>query len=289
MNTITLNLNRRLLKELMQDFYILTGIKIVIFDSDYQEILSYPESHCNFCALMHSMEATRRKCIKSNESSFQRCKKNSHLEIYHCHAGLVEATAPLIDNGAVIGYIMFGQVSDLESKDEVKDHLRSVLRDYALPAGEATDMLYEITRKTSRQILAAAKILEACTFYVLLKDMISLQRQNFMKNLNAFLMEHLSEDLSIERLMREFHVSRNKLYESTSTYLGTGIAEHIKSLRIKEAERLLIETDLKIIQISDMVGFADYNYFCRVFKAETGLPAKKYRKLHRNDSTQNTP
>lgn len=282
LNTITLNLNSQLLKELMQDFYILTGIKIVIFDSDYQEILSYPESHCNFCALMHSMEVTRRKCIKSNENSFQRCKKSTHLEIYHCHAGLVEATAPLIDNGAVIGYIMFGQISDLKSKDEVKDHLRSVLRDYALPDNEATDIVYQITRKDSHQILAAAKILEACTFYVLLKDIISLRRQNFMENLNTFLMAHLSEDLSIERLMQEFHVSRNKLYESTSTYLGIGIAEHIKSLRINEAKRLLKETDLKIMQISDMVGFTDYNYFCRVFKAETGLPAKQYRKLHRN-------
>lgn len=281
MDSITLILNNRLLKELMQDFYILTGIRIVIFDSEYQEILSYPDSHCNFCALMHGMEATREKCITSNESSFRRCKKTARLEIYHCHAGLVEATAPLVDDGTVIGYIMFGQVSDLESSQEVRDHLTTVLAKYKLPVPEASDKLYQITRKTSGQILAAAKILEACTFYVLLKDMISLRRQNFMKNFNTFLMEHLSEDLSIERLMGEFHVSRNKLYESTANYLGTGIAEHIKALRIKEAKRLLRETDLKVIQISDMVGFTDYNYFCRVFKAETGLPAKQYRKKHR--------
>ena len=95
-------------------------------------------------------------------------------------------------------------------------------------------------------------------------------------------MEHLSEDLSVARLMREFHVSRNKLYEYTEEYLGTGIAEHIKSLRIQEAKRLLKETDLKIMQISDKVGFTDYNYFCRVFKAKTGLPAKQYRKVHNN-------
>ncbi len=288
MNTITLDFNNQLLKELMEDFYILTGIKIVIFDSEYQEILAYPDSHCNFCALMHSMEGTREKCIKSNESSFQRCKKTARLEIYHCHAGLVEATAPLIDNGTIIGYIMFGQISDLEDEKEAEAHLQSVLAKYGLLIPETNDMLCQITRKSSQQISAAAKILEACTFYVLLKDIISLRKQNFMKNLNSFLMAHLSEDLSIERLMREFGVSRNKLYESTSNYLGTGIAEHIKALRIKEAKRLLKETDLKIMQISDMVGFADYNYFCRVFKAETGLPAKQYRKIHRNSSEKTT-
>ncbi len=284
MDTITLDFNNRLLKELMQDFYILTGIRIVIFDSEYQEILAYPDSHCHFCALMHSMEGTREKCIKSNESSFRRCKKTARLEIYHCHAGLVEATAPLIDNSTVIGYIMFGQISDLEDEAKTEAHLQSVLAKYGLPVSGADETLCQITRKNAQQILAAAKILEACTFYVLLKDMISLRRQNFMNNLNSFLLAHLSEDLSIERLMREFHVSRNKLYESTSNYLGTGIAEHIKALRIEEAKRLLKETDLKIMQISDRVGFADYNYFCRVFKATTGLPAKQYRKLHRGSS-----
>ena len=108
--------------------------------------------------------------------------------------------------------------------------------------------------------------------------MITLQRKNFITNLNTFLLEHLSEDLSIERLMSEFHVSRNKLYDSANEYLGMGIAEHIKNLRIKEARRLLRETDLAVQEIADRVGFNDYNYFCRIFKKETGMPAKQYRR-----------
>jgi AraC-like DNA-binding protein len=278
MNTFTLDFNYPLLRELMQDFYSLTGMKIVIFDSAYQELLSYPESHCSFCTLMHHDPSARCKCIQSNEDSFQKCKKTGQLVIYHCHAGLVEATAPLIDNGVVIGYIMFGQITDLDHAKDVETHLKSILKKYEIKAEDANGELYQITQKSPRQILAAAKILEACTFYVLLKDMISLRRQNFMQNLNAFLMEHLSEDLSVERLMREFHISRNKLYESTEKYLGMGIAEHIKMLRIQEAKRLLKESDLKISEISDRVGFTDYNYFCRVFKKEVGMPARLYRK-----------
>ena len=71
----------------------------------------------------------------------------------------------------------------------------------------------------------------------------------------------------------------NKLYDSANEYLGQGIAEHIKSLRIKEARRLLKETNLAVHEIADKVGFNDYNYFCRVFKKEVGMPAKQYRKL----------
>ena len=279
MQKIALNLNQPLLLELMQDFYILTGIRIVIFDSSYREILAWPTAHCPFCQLMHDHEITRTKCAESDAKSFQRCRQKSGLEIYHCHAGLVEASAPLIENDMIIGYIMFGQISDLSREEETIQMLRSVLNRYQMNnLCDSSDVIYQITHKTSQQIHAAAKILEACTSYVLLKDMITLQRKNFITNLNTFLLEHLSEDLSIERLMSEFHVSRNKLYDSANEYLGMGIAEHIKNLRIKEARRLLRETDLAVQEIADRVGFNDYNYFCRIFKKETGMPAKQYRR-----------
>jgi len=278
MNTPNLNLNIQKLLELMKDFHLLTGIRIVIFDNEYNEVLSYPEAHCDFCSIMHGNIETKKKCIESNERSFQKCRKTETLEIYHCHAGLVEATAPLIDNNVVIGYIMFGQIADYESKEEMIQKIRTVIEHYNLTVPLEGPDIYNITQKTSEQILAAAKILEACTFYVLLTDMVSLRRQNFMNNVNTFLMEHLSEDLSIERLMDEFQISRNKLYDSTSSYLGIGIAEHIRNLRINEAKRLLIETALPIHVISDKVGFNDYNYFCRIFKKMVGTPAKQYRK-----------
>ena len=276
MQTATLNLNKTSLLELMQDFYILTGIRIVIFDSAYREVLAWPADRCSFCRLMHDHEISEKQCAESDRNSFERCRKKAGLEIYHCHAGLVEATAPLIDNGIIIGYIMFGQISDLALETETTTMLKSVLERYQLD--HESDGLFQITHKSPEQIQAAAKILEACTFYVLLKDMITLQRKNFITNLNTFLMEHLSEDLSVERLMNEFQISRNKLYDSANEYLGQGIAEYIKSLRIKEARRLLKETDLAVHEIADKGGFNDYNYFCRIFKKEVGMPAKKYRK-----------
>lgn len=72
-------------------------------------------------------------------------------------------------------------------------------------------------------------------------------------------------------------VSRSSLYHSCEQYLGIGIAEYIRTLRLETARKLLKETDLTITQIADKVGFNDYNYFCRVFKKEPGYSAKKYR------------
>lgn len=279
MNSMTLNLNRESLLGLMKDFFLLTDFKIALFDTDGNEILSYPEEHCAFCTLIRSCHEGTRICNESNQKSFDRCKKTKQLEVFHCHAGLLEATAPLIHNGSVIGYIMFGQITDNNNATVVRNMLQEVLTRFGLDQQGHDASIYQITTKSKDQIFAAAKILEACTFYVLLKDMVSLQRENFIQNLNQFLLTHLAEDLSVARLMEEFHLSKNKLYDSCGRYLNVGIAEHIKALRIKEAQKKLKETDLSVREISDQVGFNDYNYFCRVFKKEVGVSATQYRKL----------
>ncbi len=277
MNPMTLNLNKDSLLDLMKNFNLLTGIKIALFDANGNEVLSYPEGHCAFCSLMRKDKSTEAYCLESNAKSFKRCQATRQLEIFHCHAGLVETTAPLIDNHAVIGYIMIGQITDNDDKSSVKGILTETLQKYGLDHTGYNASLYDVTFKTQEQIQAASKILETCTFYVLLKDMISLQRETFIQNLNSFLISHLDEDLSVDRLTDEFHISKNKLYDSCSKYLPTGIAEHIKNLRIEEAKRLLKETNLSVQEISDKVGFNDYNYFCRVFKKEVGMPALRYR------------
>ena len=54
MDMLTLNLNKDALLDLMKNFYLLTNIKIALFDLDGYEILSYPKEHCAFCAKIRS-------------------------------------------------------------------------------------------------------------------------------------------------------------------------------------------------------------------------------------------
>ena len=282
MDMLTLNLNKDALLDLMKNFYLLTNIKIALFDLDGYEILSYPKEHCAFCAKIRSYKKGNANCIQSNRNSFARCQQTQTLEIFHCHAGLLETTAPLIDNGQIIGYIMIGQFTENPDHDKLISSLRLYLQSYTSHTFCDSDPIFNMVYKSSEQILATAKILEACTLYVLFRDMVSLQRQNFVQNLDCFRLAHLAEDLSIERLTKEFHISKNKLYESCNKYMQIGIAEHIRELRLAEAKRLLKETTLSVHEISDRVGFNDYNYFCRIFKKYIGTSAGKYRKEQSN-------
>ena len=44
-----------------------------------------------------------------------------------------------------------------------------------------------------------------------------------------------------------------------------------------EAKRLLKETNLKIAEISERIGYTTVRYFTRVFKATTNMSANDYR------------
>lgn len=271
-----LDYNEKELESLMRDFYLLTGMRIVLFDSDYNELIAYPKQHCRFCAKMKSQKETQKLCDESDRTSFQTCRQSNELIIYHCHAGLMEATAPLIEHDTVIGYMMFGQISDCETMDALTELLGKNI--HLAHEADLSSYTGDISLKSSDQIQAAAKIMEACTFYVLLKNTISVRRNNFIHNMDQYLLAHLSEDLSVNTIAASLGVSKTKLYEACALYYGRPIGEHIRTLRLEQAKKLLRETDMPVTLISDTVGFADYNYFCRVFKKEVGTPAKKYRR-----------
>jgi transcriptional regulator GlxA family with amidase domain len=54
--------------------------------------------------------------------------------------------------------------------------------------------------------------------------------------------------------------------------------EYINNVRVKEAQRLLRESKLKVTQIAEHVGFESIVHFGRVFKRFTSLSPMEYKK-----------
>lgn len=270
-----LAINRPEILELMKDFYLLSGIRMVLFDDEYREMMAYPEAPCAFCARMKADERTRELCAASDRLSCRRAGAEQRLIIYHCHAGLIEAAIPLVDDHVVVGYLMFGQISGDGSGEMLEKRLLGKLSEYDI----AADFGYTdgIPLKRDEEIHAAAKIMEACTLYALNNQAISLKKQNFTHRLQEFLNENISGQLDSQLVAEALGISRTRLYQQCQQYLGMGVAEYVKKLRIEHGQRLLAETGLPVSEIAYRTGFSDYNYFCRVFRAEVGMSPKKFR------------
>lgn len=83
-----------------------------------------------------------------------------------------------------------------------------------------------------------------------------------------------------------------KLFDMNYTYLskvfkratGFTLIEYINSVRIKEAQNLLLTTEDQVIDISYKVGYVNTSHFNRVFKGMTGLSPLQFRKANRKSS-----
>lgn len=265
------------LADLMKNFYTLTGIRIVLFDENYNEIFAYPKDCLPFCHMMRQSKAFYGLCRKSDKMSFETCRKTGTLTMYKCHAGLIEAASPIMHNNAIIGYIMFGQVSDSKDKDEFKASLSDLAAEYGFSDGTA-DALKKVKFKSKSQLVAASKILEACTSYILLKEIVKPSRIELFNSIDEYITEHLEEDISVSLLCKKFNISRTALYELYKQYVPGGIALHIKAKRLTKAKELLLCTDLSVTDIAHKVGFSDYNYFLMSFKRYFGVSTKSVRK-----------
>lgn len=275
---MSLTLNVSELKELMKSFYMLSGIRFVLFDDTFRQILSYPENDCAFCSIIKSHPTTRRKCNYADKRQCQRCEKENKLVLYKCHAGLVEAVIPLHENEKIIGYLMFGQITDNPDKSELFARAQMLSDELNFDMALLTRGIDSISFKTGEQIQSAAKIMEACTSYIINRELITGQSNKIFEDAKAYIEEHLGDTLEIDDICSALKIGRTKLYEIFKAEIKMGVSKYILRRRMHRAKKLLKTTDLPIPEIADSVGFTDYNYFSRVFKNTYKKPPKSYRK-----------
>ena len=279
---MSLSFDRKELHELMEDFFILTGMRMVLFDENFNVLLKFHSDIDNFCEYMRKNKDFNKKCEYSDRCSFERCKKSRALDIYKCHTGLTEATAPLIENGRTIGYMMFGQVADSTQGKDLKSSLLTIACEYGNDDAKVKEHIRKIKFRNTRQIQAAAKILDACTKYIINRELVRLSGKELLTKIDSYIAEHLQEEISISDLCSHTGMSRTRLYEFMSLQTGKGVSAYIRDKRLDKAKQLIKDAELSISDVSDNVGFSDYNYFLRVFKKRFGISPKKMMLSERN-------
>ena len=116
---------------LLKDFYSVSGIRISIHDTEFNEIYSYPATATTFCRELQKNNAILSDCKKNDSAAFEKVKKTGEVYVYKCRRGLYEAVAPIYHYGTLSGYLMMGQICDgsPESLDTVNRRATEILGD----------------------------------------------------------------------------------------------------------------------------------------------------------------
>lgn len=97
----------------------------------------------------------------------------------------------------------------------------------------------------------------------------------------SYLEKRYKEDLSLDQLQDQLHLSKFYLAKTFKEVAGMTIFQYLMHRRIYEAKLLLIRSNASITDIGYEVGFKHPSHFSRAFKNHTAQTAEQYRKQHR--------
>lgn len=260
---------------LAKSFYDVSHTLISIYDANKKLICSYPNKMCTFCTEIRKSPTLTARCVKCDEVALEKCGETRSVYAYKCHMGLIEVAAPIMQNNLIIGYILFGQITDNKDRTSLLCGLEEVATKHKLSYDLLKESSQKVTYLSSQYITSISKIMEMCASHIWQNSFISVKNGTIAHALDIYIRENLCRDLSVSALCKRFNISRSSLYAIAKEQFGCGISDHVTRCRIARAKKLLCEC-YPVYQVAEMVGIPDTNYFIRLFKKHTGTTPKKY-------------
>lgn len=102
-----------------------------------------------------------------------------------------------------------------------------------------------------------------------------------MQIVKKYIEENYASDISREGLAASVDVHPDNLGKLFKTYSRQKLGDYIYELRVRDAAKMLLETDDTVINIAFSVGFESLRTFNRIFPKFMGMTPEKYRRHHK--------
>ena len=106
---------------------------------------------------------------------------------------------------------------------------------------------------------------------------VNIENNSAFYNIINYCTNNFKDDITLDTVAESLHLSKYYVSRLINKKLKQNFNEYINNLRISEACNMLRETDIKIADISEDVGFGTIRSFNRAFKLVMGLSPAEYR------------
>lgn len=98
--------------------------------------------------------------------------------------------------------------------------------------------------------------------------------------------KHYDQDITLDIVAEHLHITGGYLSTYFKDKTGENFIDYINGVRIRVSQRMLLETELRIQDVSIRAGYQNINSFNRMFKKFTGMSPREFRKeKHTEDDT----
>ncbi len=263
------------------------GRKIHISILDVSGVLATDKTRVSFKNTIHSAEFC--KIAKSTEMGLKLCLYCKRLAngkavdgkacfFGECIYGLCEAAVPVLSGSSVLAVVYVGNC--------VRDRERTLLRIERTCRRSGVDRAMLVNALDGCE--AGASPEELLSIGEIVGDYIKLlaksnterrKKQNWLVSAIKLHAEQTYKDApTLSELGIIYHKNQKYLGRLFKSETGMDFSEYCLELRLANAERLLRETDEKIINIALDSGFNNISYFNRAFKEKYKMSPKSWRK-----------
>ena len=100
----------------------------------------------------------------------------------------------------------------------------------------------------------------------------------WLLSVNAYIHTQYMQPFSLEQAERQTGISRYRICRTYRETYGRPPLQDLNHVRIEEAKKRLLTTDLSVQEISSAVGMENVNHFIELFKRQTGMTPRAFRK-----------
>ncbi len=104
------------------------------------------------------------------------------------------------------------------------------------------------------------------------------EQASVIQKIYDYIDEHLQDELSREQIAEYVHFNSAYLSRLFRKETNTSLTDYILEKRMNKAKLLLVSTNIKISDISSLVGYGDIPHFTKMFKRYVGLTPQEFRK-----------
>ncbi|NIK77023.1 YesN/AraC family two-component response regulator [Paenibacillus castaneae] len=102
---------------------------------------------------------------------------------------------------------------------------------------------------------------------------------NIIEKVKEYVDDALNQNITLKQISISLHFNCSYLGQKFKYYENMTFNEYLLQQRMEKAKLLLENTDLKIYEIANEIGYTEIDWFYKKFKSYTGVSANEYRKM----------
>lgn len=170
----------------------------------------------------------------------------------------------------------------LQSKlNLLKQHIAKMAFDYMQEEADPALLTEDVNRLVSILVEHFQGFFMEDFQYKTSQEDLSQEDLQRLCRITRFIMLNYREKITLDDIARMEHLSTYYLSHLIKENLGFNFQNFVNSIRLEFAEKLLVFSNMTLMQISQECGFSSPNYFNKCFSAWHGKTPSQYRKSYK--------